>query len=592
MATSAPLPGQAPVGDGAGAAQAAEMDANGQPFVTSDDRFHRVVTPQMQPVLAQMLPANDSTFLPKGVSVRDVALQHERIEVTLEVQGRGEVRYELKARFMPASGAESQKFTVRRLPDQVGDVPGLLAALNARLRATEAAFRWQEVRANTTYHRKKPELSGGLDQADMMLGVGEERQADLKVMGLLMRHRPHEIEPIQIWQVATKLLQTGRDSVAQEWMKELVARFEKARLSGPVPVAVWRRYAGALEALGKREEAAAAVSECARRKSEAPWRCGQRQRAEVARLTAALPRASELLAEVIGDGQGRPLDLLLDQVALLRSLGQTREALALARRSVELHPDDEAARIAVATAETAAGDPAGGLTLWIALAQGPKPPQAAVQGIGEAVAALRATALERDDAELWQRWQAEISASPKAQSPGARLALALAAYHEARFNDAVKALEAVAPALGPNGRVPMMVALAHHYAGQAAQARDRAAEAVKADPSDAGVWCTQARVLQRTDAKAAADAQRRCINLSKRPGASPSALKTLQDDLAAIEAGRDISMSGRPYRDRMLFGPDGSPRPALLVLVGIGLLLAVGGLWWLRRRGGRTEPHR
>ncbi len=425
---------------------------------------------------------------------------------------------------------------------------------------------------------------------DAYLTQGNMREASLLIAQSMIDFRRENMAIMPAWDVAVRLRRVGRKGSSFSFFDRILEQVTLARVKGPMPAAVWQRYAGALQARGRTEDGRAAVKECMEKTRGRASTCGLGQMAEVAALDGDLKTAAALLDEALAKpGEGDEL-LVLDRVALARRMGQNEDALRWAKVAAQVWPKSKHALATLASAEIQGGQAAAGVKRWLALFEQAPNYAGALAGVADGVGKMRRAELEQGAARTaLDDLSRELSTVAAAGNDLGAFGVAMARYHRGELETAFGALTRLLKKRPKDARVHAGLALAAYWLGHVEAARRHAENAVKLAPGDPSVYLCRSVVRRPDDLPGAATDLERHIGQRVAAGASEQGAEItgLNADLEALKAGNTPPDRLRPQGDRTLFGRGGMPAPWLVF---VGLVLLTGVAFVLKRKGRTAQP--
>ena len=584
----APPPGTAPIPRGAPPPPPGPGD--GDTRVMDDGRIHAVISKEMEPTLAAMFPEGPEANLPGGAVIDGVQIGREQVDVKVKLADGTFATWRLRARIGQAPAGQSRKFIIERGADETPQ-PELDAAITRLVLAREPAFTWQEVRAKPTMAAVNPEIPKLLARVDELVARGKMRDAGLKMTALIGQYRREQMELLPTWDVAVRLQRVGRPDDALVFYDWILKLHRERRSLGPMPRQAWQRYAGALHARGKTEEARAAIADCQKANRGTPSDCGLGQMAEVSALKGDLSTATALLDEALTKPGPGDEALVLDRISLARRQGQTENALKWAKVAAEKWPKSNDAVASLASAELLSGASEAGLRRWLALAETAPEYPGAVAAMADGIGSMRRAELEQGaDRAALDDLLRELSGAATKGNQLAAFGVAMGQYHRGDLEAAFGGLTRLLTSRPKDPRVLSGLALSAHWLGHHEAARRHADNAVELTPGDPAVHLCRSVVRRPADLPGAAKDLGRHIDLRVAAGIDEKSqeIQDLKADLASLTAGRLPADRLRPQADRTLFGRGGMPAWWIVLLALLGL--AGGALVVLRsRRASRTD---
>lgn len=562
-------------------ASGAEVPGRSRPFVADDGAVRRVVGPQMQPVVARMLPTETPGLLPDGAVIANVALQRSHLDVQIRVEGGATLVMRLTPREGRATEGQSAWFEMRAvevppsLPSSRRAV--LEAALSARIQATEAGFAWTEARAERTLGQIDPELQRSLEEIAALLARRETRAARSGLDALAPRWPLPTLELFAAWEVATLWARADRPEAAREAYDRVLERFQAGLGGGALPAAAWAKAAGANLALRGEKPARMLLRRCLEQAAGDKADCAPWSLAGIAALQGDREKAARWMDEALGDGQRASVVQLVERAALAARLGDQTAELRWAGLAAERFGDQPDALDAHASALFRARQYARAVALWQRRFDiDPQRPGVLgpLAGAFNRLGAL-ARAGKPEGADYHKLLEA-LRDQARHRQPVARALLALDSLHRGDFAQGAQQLEALEEALGHEPQLWTYGALARHWAGEPKRASELLARAVALAPGDPEVaWCRSVVQRARDPKAAAADLT---IYLASVEAAGAIGLegdgKRLRQEITLLEQGVIPPEADRPGE-----GP-GVPWWAWAA----GMALVLGAGWWWRRR--------
>jgi tetratricopeptide (TPR) repeat protein len=467
----------------------------------------------------------------------------------------------------------------------------VVQAVFARLGELQDRFAWQEVAPRPTAD-PPPGPRGAADEVDAALRAiselrtqGNPEAADAKLQTLFERARKEAaMAPGSRLRVGLAALSArGRaDKAATELVDAALqglAASSSAAADAAARARIARDVAAGQLALGRYDAADETLAACDGLAATGRRPClrwthvwtvlGQRQRDEAAERWAA--RAADALLQGTPEAE-RTEDDLAQRAAVAMQLADHEGERRWAEAGVERFPRSVPLLMLLAGSAFRNERYAEAIRLYRRVhKEAPNHPNL-FGHIAGAYNRLRAGVRdgEIDGAEL-TAIDAELA---KARADGdllARFLDAVAAFYDARFEEAIERFAALEADLGHEARVYVYMAMAHHWLGHVEESRALSAKAVEVGPLDPDVYYVRSHVWRRDDIERGAEDLRRYVRLSEAPGSIefPDKTERVRKELAALERGELP-----PDWDR----PGGANADALMPLWGwlVLALLALG----------------
>ena len=547
----------------------------------------RVVPPDMAPVLERMFPPG-AADQPAGMEFLGVRVERDRVVVQLRP---GATAAPIEVALAAGASESTLPFALAdpAAPDPLGHAAAVLALANAR----GASFRWlvagadpgvaagaQGTAAGSRGSAAPIDLPG-LATFDAAWAAGDDSRAAVVLATLRQAWPPERTDPHLAWELAVRLESRADSTGARDYLHAAQQRLAAA--APRADVSDGRVRAAVQYALGDEAGARATLATCVATTRASPTRCGLDALATLAEARRDWSAAARLRDEMLGDGAGADAGTLAARAALAGRLGDLNGERRWAERAVQRSPDDPGALTMAASVAFRAGAFEDAMRSYERLYRlDPQRPGTLghLSGVFNRMGGAARTGTT--DGKDYARVVEGLRVRAVGGDIVARFLLAVAKFYEQRFDDAIADLTTLARDLPHEARVPIYLAMAHHWLGNATEAERFSAEAVRIGPADPDVYYVRSQVRRARDPHAAADDLERYIRMSEHDGAIHFRDKTerVRKELDALRRGELPPAWDHPG------GPEAVER-----LRGPGRLALVGGLWWLRRRGARRGPH-
>ena len=168
----------------------------------------------------------------------------------------------------------------------------------------------------------------------------------------------------------------------------------------------------------------------------------------------------------------------------------------------------------------------------------------------------------------------------------ARFVTAVSMYYDARFDDAITALDALRQAAKHEARIYIYLAMSHHWLGHADKAKELSKIAIEVDPNDPDVYYCRSKIMRTDDPLLAIADLQRYLERIQAPGvlAFADKITRVKADLAALDRGETPPDWDRPTIPSAWLSPGGRPRLDRIVPLIICVLMIFGIIYLRRRR--------
>ncbi len=556
-----------------------------RPMVSDDGTVKRVIVPEMQPLIARMLPINKAGALPDGALIEGVSLKAERVEIKVLFPDRSAGIFALVSPTGRPGPNEPANFVLR-----AQEVPAGLAvarrmvletALKQLVIAGEAGFEWREVRAKVTLAGTDPRLKADLEAARRKVGSeggGAARE--------LADHWPAETAGLfAAWDIGVLLLEVGEQERAAAYFDRILERFQDAVGRTRVPAAVWSRAAAANYLRRSQSAGDKMLLGCADQASDGPADCQPWEMARIAELRGDDGVAKTYMEAALGDGSKASLGNLNSRIALATRNNDSAAELKWAKVAAARFADQPEALQALGGALFRQRNFEEAVRVYERLFKlAPKRPGV----LGHLSGAFNRLGGEvRTGKRPGERYYALVDEMAKRAEQGDALGRFLQAvdlFYGGDFDGAIEKFAALEGPLGHEARVYIYGAMAHHWQGEDEEAARLSKRAVEVGPNDPDVYYCRSHIVRRTDAAAAVADLKRYVALAEGPGAIRFDDKTdrIRNEIKLLEQGIMPPDWDRPG------GPMGGRHTRMAIAAGIGLLLAGAAIWLIRRRRRRA----
>ncbi|MBI5610592.1 MAG: hypothetical protein HY902_17080 [Deltaproteobacteria bacterium] len=534
-----------------------------------------VVSPQMQPLLAQALTDPQAPPLGDGYRPQSVVVRSDRIQVVLQ-----------------KAGAESQQFDVTHPPSDAspaaddtrqfhvdGPQGPLRTALIERLRGLDDRFAWTQVEVAGPAPPVEPlqQLSAIAREQVLRDPAG----AKLAAQALAQQWPAGKAEPALAWGLAVLLAQLGDRERAGTYQAAVI---QATGNLAQVPAEALPLRAAALASLGRADEAELARTEC-RKRAAKPEVCEVYRELDWYNAVGQWPAAAALMDRQLGDGQTAALADVLQRAALAGRMGDAAAEMRwakVARARFRRDPDSLALWATACFRDQQFEEAVAAYEELYRVAPDRPSVLAHLSGVFNR---MHGTKGRPDIEQAWQRLAAKLT--ERARDPVdvvAQFLYAVKVFYDADFEKAIPLFHALEARLPHEARVPIYLAMGNYWSGHQAEAENYARKAVAIGPLDPDVYYVRSKVFQDQDARGAARDLRRYIELAEAPGAIAFADKTerVRKELEYLDRGERP-----PDWDRPGFDSQGHASARWLA---IGLAIVIG-VWvlWRRRREARAE---
>lgn len=585
---------------GAGPTWAAQPDPEAAPCPA------QVLAPGQEAAIERLLAPPP---LPTSVSLTqaDIAIRSDEIQVTYDGLLLGKrTSFEFTVQPLQAQNpARGLRMTRRApcpkgsaddalVPCEDGEVQGALAAVQEafgqRMLAQGGGLKWRCAGADgpaTVTQR----VGAALQEIDRLLLVADRNQAIERMDKLLEELGGARLEVHEAIDLAAGLENVGRTDEARRRYEEALERWRKD--GGPeqapeqVDVAVRERVISALAATGEIAEARRLLDRCWAEVRQ-PRTCRSIPTARSLEKRGDPAGAAEWLEAELAREVSATQDVYLARIGLASRQGDAEVALKLAHDAAQRWPREpevvdtlanalfraERHREAIATYERVYRlDPAWPGTLG------------RLSGAFNQMAGMAGS--EGHPAQEWEALKAEMKqrAAQDATDVVAVFTKGVTHYYAGELEQAIAAMEQVAPQLQREARVFIYQGMAHFWLGRQALAEQLIERARQANPNDSDVYYCYAQVIHRKDPQAAIASLERYIAMAEAPGAMRFEKKTerVKKEMALLRSGQGLPDWDRPTRAEGPGGDGGGDRlPWVLALLAAALVLGGLLLWWRR----------
>ncbi len=490
------------------------------------------------------------------------------------------------------------------------------AAWFAALQAREATVRWR-CGADLPAQGRMPMPTVGdrLREVDAALQVGDRGKAEALLdklattpadnldlaarldLGLALHRRGRPDK-------ATPLLQQALAGFAAPWGLALQATATEV---DPRVLLQAERAAAAHALLGQVAQAEYVVRACWRRFGDGTARpgCTALALADALESAGKLDAAQALLDEQLTRSPQPPVSWYSARIGLASRRDDARNELRVAQAAVQAWPKDLAMQDALAAAYFRSGQHLKAVRVLEGVyASNPRHRGVLGRLSGVVNDWGRVDPAIPGQVSGWQTLRDEMQrrATADANDTVAHFLHGVSLFYDAKFEDALRQMQAVEPRVHNEGRVYIYQAMAHLWLGHPDQARALADKAIAANPQDPDVYYCQSQVLRATDKPAAAAALERYMALEMAAGSLHFAKKTkrVEQELELLRKGELPPLWDKPghFDDEDVQPPAAATATAdrarpvgpkvdrtwMWLLVAAGALLFIGGGTWLTRK--------
>lgn len=496
------------------------------------------------------------------------------------------------------------------------DLARVDAAWFAALQAREATLRWR-CGADLPAEGRMPTPTVGerLREVDAALQVGDKAKAE----ALLARLAATKVDNLDLMarlDLGLALHRRGRAEAGAAILRAALAQFDGAwelalaatASAAEAGIALQAERAAAAHAdLGEVSRGEAILRACWQRFGDAIGQPGCTALALADALEAAgKPDAAQgWLEQQLSRSTAPPPAWFAARIGLASRRDDARNELRVALAAVKAWPDDLAMQDALAAAYFRSGRHLDAVRVLEAIfAKNPRHRGVLGRLSGVVNDWGRVDPAIAGQVSGWQTLRDEMQrrAAADANDTVAQFLHGVSLFYDAKFDEALRQMQAVEPKVHNEGRVYIYQAMAHLWLGRPAEARALADKAVVANPQDPDVYYCQSQVLRATDKPAAAAALERYMALELAAGSLHFAKKTkrVEQELALLRKGELPPLWDKPgHFDDEDVDPPSAPtatadrarpvgpradRTLMWLLIAAGALAFIGGGTWLTRK--------